>query len=429
MNLANLPLKSALQAKIHGCRSCLSTMVATNWDVIIVGAGPTGGRAATHLASLGHSVLMLEEHQEIGRPFQCAGLVTPKAMHEVKLYDSVLQNIDGARIHGPNGTLVPVGTDGKLRTYVVCRKQFDQGVVQQAMQAGATLSLNSHPLEATATDDGVSIKVQVGTKAIDMQTKLLIGCDGAHSWTRRNFKMGRPNEMMIGFQTEVHGYEGKPRWLEMFSGSAIAPGFFAWVIPSGFGSHRIGVWSTPDRLDGKSVEQCYDDLLNHPLWKSRFENITEIARYCGPIPSGMVKKTVNNRVLLLGDAAGMAKPTTGGGIGPGFRQIKGILKPLSAAITADQLDEKHLKKITAKHFAAMKKDQYKARALRNLLVSDTTDAELNKHFTNFAKEEVLELINEIGDIEKPVPLGLALIKKVPAFRRLALRAGTRLMFR
>ena len=78
---------------------------------------------------------------------------------------------------------------------------------------------------------------------------------------------------------------------------------------------------------------------------------------------------------------------------------------------------------------AMKKDQDKARALRNLLVSDTSDKELNKHFTNFAREDVLELINEIGDIEKPVPLGLALIKKVPAFRRLALRAGTRLMFR
>ena len=109
-------------------------MVGTNWDVIIVGAGPTGGRAATHLASLGHSVLMLEEHQEIGRPFQCAGLVTPKAMHEVGLYDSVLEEIDGARIHGPDGTLAPVGTDGKLRTYVVCRKQFDQGVVFRCLQ-------------------------------------------------------------------------------------------------------------------------------------------------------------------------------------------------------------------------------------------------------------------------------------------------------
>tara|TARA_B100001758_G_C18385636_1_gene599897 strand:- start:625 stop:1839 length:1215 start_codon:yes stop_codon:yes gene_type:complete len=404
-------------------------MLDRSWDVIIVGAGPTGGRAATHLASLGHSVLMLEEHNEIGRPFQCAGLVTPKAMHEVELYDSVLQEIDGARIHGPDGTLVPVGTEGKLRTYVVCRKQFDQGVVQQAMEAGATLSLNSTPVKATATDDGVDLEININGEIVSMDARLLIGCDGAHSWTRRNFKMGRPNEMMIGFQTEVQGYEGKNRWLEMYSGSAIAPGFFAWVIPSGFGSHRIGVWSTPDRLDGKSVEQCYEDLLNHEMWHNRFENITETARYCGPIPSGMVKKTVSNRVILLGDAAGMAKPTTGGGIGPGFRQIKGILKPLSEAIKANELNEKQLHKITNKHFMAMKKDQDKARALRNLLVSDTTDKELNKHFTNFAREDVLELINEIGDIEKPVPLGLALIKKVPAFRRLALRAGTRLMFR
>ena len=404
-------------------------MLDQPWDVIIVGAGPTGCRAATHLASLGHSVLMLEEHNEIGRPFQCAGLVTPKAMHEVGLYDSVLQEIDGARIHGPDGTLVPVGTEGKLRTYVVCRKQFDQGVVQQAMQAGATLSLNSTPVKATATDDGVDLEININGEIVSMDARLLIGCDGAHSWTRRNFKMGRPNEMMIGFQTEVQGYEGKNRWLEMYSGSAIAPGFFAWVIPSGFGSHRIGVWSTPDRLDGKSVEQCYEDLLNHEMWHDRFENITETARYCGPIPSGMVKKTVSNRVILLGDAAGMAKPTTGGGIGPGFRQIKGILKPLSEAIKANELNEKQLHKITNKHFMAMKKDQDKARALRNLLVSDTSDKELNKHFTNFAREDVLELINEIGDIEKPVPLGLALIKKVPAFRRLALRAGTRLMFR
>ena len=58
-------------------------MKQSDWDVIIVGAGPTGGRTATHLASLGHRVLMLEEHTEIGRPFQCAALVTPKALHEV----------------------------------------------------------------------------------------------------------------------------------------------------------------------------------------------------------------------------------------------------------------------------------------------------------------------------------------------------------
>ena len=404
-------------------------MKQTDWDVIIVGAGPTGGRTATHLASLGHNVLMLEEHTEIGRPFQCAGLVTPKAMQEVGLFDSVLEEVDGARIHGPSGTLVPVGTDGKLRTYVVCRKKFDQGVVQQGMQAGATLWLDYRQTAAVVKEDGVVINVESQGQEIELTCKLLIGCDGAHSWTRRHFKMGRPKEMMIGFQAEVLGYDGNPRWLDMYSGSEIAPGFFAWVIPSGFGSHRIGVWSTPERLKGRSVEQCYEDLKNHPLWKERFENIHEIARFCGPIPSGMVKKTVRDRVLLLGDAAGMAKPTTGGGIGPGFKQISGILSRLSEAILLDNLSEKALTKITSKHFKFMKKDQEKARKLRNLLVSDVIDGELDQHFDNFAKPEVLDLINEIGDIEKPVPLGLALIKKVPAFRRLALRAGSKLLFR
>ena len=143
----------------------------------------------------------------------------------------------------------------------------------------------------------------------------------------------------------------------------------------------------------------------------------------------MVKKTVAERVMLLGDAAGMAKPTTGGGIGPGFKQIKGILQPLSKAIFDDELSETNLKKVTSKHFLSMKKDQDKARTLRNLLVSDASDKELDSHFENFARPDVLELINDIGDIEKPVPLGLALVRKVPAFRRLALKAGTRLLFR
>ena len=398
-----------------------------DYDVIIVGAGPVGGRAATLLSQQGLKVLMLEEHKEIGRPFQCAGLVTPSAMDAVEAYDTVLQEVDGALIHGPSGTLVPVGTEGTLRTYVVCRKRFDQFVVQQGMEAGATLWLDSIPLDAQPSNTGVDVVIRKEGEEQTLSCKLLIGADGAHSWTRRTFKMGRMKELMIGFQTEVVGYEGRDRWLEMYSGSAIAPGFFAWVIPSGFGTHRIGLWSTADRLNGRSIESCYQDLIDHPLWKDRFANISEIARYCGPVPSGMVKHPVKNRVMLLGDAAGMAKPTTGGGLGPGFHQIQCILKPLVKAIKTNALSETNLKAITKQPWNAMKKEQDRARALRNLLVSDCTDEVLDKHFINFAHPDTLNLINTIGDIEKPVPLGMALLRQVPAFRPLALKAGVRLL--
>ncbi len=399
-----------------------------DWDVVIIGAGPVGGHTANLLAQRGQRVLLIEEHNEIGRPFQCAGLVTPNAMKQVGLYDTILEEIDGALIHGPSGTLVPVGTGGTIRTYVVCRKLFDEAVVKQSMISGATLWLNSKPTNAVVNQDYVSLRINKNGKDIELTTKLLIGCDGAHSWTRRYFKMGRPKELMIGFQTEVVGYQFRKRWLEMYSGSEIAPGFFAWVIPSGNDSCRIGLWSTAERLDGKSIEECYHNLLNHPLWKERFADIKETARYCGPVPSGMVRKAYKNRVLLIGDAAGMAKPTTGGGIGPGFEQINGIVDKLSVAIVENNLSEENLKSIARTHFEKMRKDQSRARSLRNLLVSDCEDTELDRHFEQFARPEVISLINEVGDIEKPVPLGMALLRRVPAFRKLALKAGMKLIF-
>ena len=405
----------------------LTLSEANMYQVVIIGAGPIGGRLASDLSSRGVSTLMIEEHSEIGRPFQCAGLVNPPAMEMVGLHDTILQSVDGALIHSPSGILVPVGKDGRTRTHVVCRKRFDQGVVAQAMDAGAHLWLLSKPLDAVVTDDCVKIKIEREGKIVDIECDLLIGADGAHSWTRRYFKMGRPKEMMIGFQTDVTGMTGKDNWLEMYTGRDFAPGLFAWVIPTGNNTHRIGMWARPQDLDGKSVEQCYHDLINHPLWKERFSQAKEIARYCGPVPCGIIRKPYSDRVMVIGDAAGMAKPTTGGGIGPGFRQIEAIIDKLVYSIEKNKLKSNHLASV-CKPFKSFKKEQDRARALRDLLVSIPSDEELDSHFKMFNRPEILDLINKVGDIEHPVPLGMTLLRKVPEFRKLAVRAGFKLLF-
>ena len=74
-------------------------------------------------------------------------------MKQVGLYDTILEEVDGALIHGPSGTLVPVGTGGTVRTYVVCRKLFDEAVVKQSMISGATLWLNSNGISCTVEND------------------------------------------------------------------------------------------------------------------------------------------------------------------------------------------------------------------------------------------------------------------------------------
>ena len=74
------------------------------------------------------------------------------------------------------------------------------------------------------------------------------------------------------------------------------------------------------------------------------------------------------------------------------------------------------------------RDRDRARALRELLVTIPDDEELDSHFRMFNRPEILDLINKEGDIEHPVPLGMTLLRKVPEFRKLAVKAGFKLLF-
>ena len=406
--------------------AAIQRMAETDYDVIIVGSGPVGGHLGRHLAEAGLSVLMLEEHVEIGKPFQCAGLVNPGAMAKVDLHQSVLTEVWGARIHSPEGLVVDIGQPERVRTYVVCRKLFDEACVRQAVDAGATLRLASRPIDAQLVDGAMEVRI---ARNVDghgepfeevLRCRLLCGADGAHSWTRRHFRMGRPKEFMIGFQAEVTGYPGAPGQLDMFTGRMISPGFFAWAIPNGE-THRIGVWARPEDLDGRSCEDLYDSLRAHPLWQDRFSEVRETARFCGPIASGMLKRIHKERLMLFGDAAGLCKPTTGGGIGPGFEAIHLMKTKLIEAIRDDRMDAKTLGKIAAP-VEKIRKDQDRARVLRDIFLTDCDDTTLENSFANFVKPEVTDLINQLGEIERPVPLGIRLLKDVPAFRKMAAKA-------
>jgi len=188
------------------------------YDVVIIGAGPVGGYLGWKFKELGHTVLIVEEHSEIGRPFQCAGLVNPGAMERVPMKNTILTPIWGARINSPNGTTVDIGSPERIRTWSVCRKKFDEGVVRLAIESGADIILNSKPTKLDIEKDYAEISINVGGDICKVRCDLVCGCDGAHSWVRRTMKMGRPKEMMIGYQVEVTGYNGSSGQLDMFTG-------------------------------------------------------------------------------------------------------------------------------------------------------------------------------------------------------------------
>ena len=396
------------------------------YDAIVVGAGPVGGYLSRRLNEHGHSVLLVEEHAEIGRPFQCAGLVNPAAMDKVNMGRSVLSRIWGANIHSPHGVTVSIGDPTRNRTNSVCRKIFDEGVVSQSIATGTDLILSSTAVSADVHHDMVEVQIDTPEGEITVQAKLLCGEDGAHSWVRRHFKMGRPKEMMIGFQIEVTGYDGDAGRLDMYTGSNIAPGFFSWAIPSGE-TTRVGTWTTPELMNGNSSEDFLNVLISNNQINHRFADCREVGRYCGPVPSGIVSKVSIPRVILFGDAAGICKPTTGGGIGPGFDQVDMIVPKISKNIASNSLGQNQANSVNSL-MADMKRRQRRKKALRDAFLTEMSDDELEDVFSVWARPEVIALINDVGEIENPIPLGIKMLKEVPEFRRLATRAAKAILW-
>ncbi|MED5231201.1 MAG: geranylgeranyl reductase family protein [Candidatus Thermoplasmatota archaeon] len=396
------------------------------FDAIVVGAGPIGGYLCKKLNVLGHSVLLLEEHDEIGRPFQCAGLVNPAAMKTIGLEDSILTTIWGANIHSPRGRRVSIGDPEVPRTFSVCRKIFDEAVVMQSIDSGTEIMLSTKPISAKIENEYVEVNIDGAYGAEAVRCKLLCGADGAHSWVRRKFKMGSPTETMIGFQIEVTGYSGNEGMLDMYTGSGIAPGFFSWAIPTGE-TTRLGTWTKSNLMGGISSEDFMSRLMEDPALNSRFAECSEVGRFCGPVPSGIVRRPMRERVALFGDAAGICKPTTGGGIGPGFKQVDLLVPALSQAIHDNDLSDTRMKSISSK-LKEMKRGQRKKRALRDAFLTEMDDIELESIFAVWARPEVTAIINEFGDIENPIPLGIKMLREVPEFRRLAGRAAKAILW-
>ena len=127
-------------------------------------------------------------------------------------------------------------------------------------------------------------------------------------------------------------------------------------------------------------------------------------------------------MALFGDAAGICKPTTGGGIGPGFKQVDILVPLLSEAIVRNMLDTRSMRKIS-NSLDDMRRDQRKKRALRDAFLTEMDDVELENIFRVWSRPEVTKLINDVGDIENPIPLGIRMLRDVPEFRKLAGRAA------
>ena len=371
-------------------------------DVAVVGAGPMGLFIASELAKEGYEVVVFEEHSDIGNPSHCSGLFSTH-IFEITGEMPKLHAAKRAEIISPLGKVLKIG-DKRIHGYVVDRVEFDREMGRRAIKNGSEIHLK----ERVRKINYPSIMTRRG----EYRARLIIGADGINSIVRKS--MGVKSPKIIGAAQVIAkvDYEDEES-VKIFVGNKVAPGFFAWSIPLFSGFSKIGVAS-------------YGNSWFYLRALLRKMKVNPISIGGGGIPIGMVERTYSRGIMLVGDAAGHVKATSGGGGYPGLRASLCVIKTAERALNDGDFSESALRDYENCWRNDIGKELSNAARIHNFY-KKITDDEFEKLIEELNKEDMRKIINEYGDIDYPSRVAWKLVKKNPRLFKylgIALRKGT-----
>ncbi len=264
-----------------------------SYDVVIAGGSVAGLLCAREISSKGFSVLVIEEDYEIGTPEHCGGLVSIAGLTELgiipfrKTFDHI---IESAEITSPNRHSFTIKAK-KQKIIEISRRELDKQIAFQAQKNGATIKVKTSFQEMTDTG------IRTNKEKIDC--KIFVDARGASSLIHKD-RTG----ILSSAQYEIYANWIKKGKVEVIFDQEKYPGFFAWIIPSNEGKGKVGIAGR-----GINVANTMEEILEEK------GNYSIIRKIFAPIwVKGPIDNFIENNTVIIGDAAGQAKPTTAGGI-------------------------------------------------------------------------------------------------------------------
>ncbi|MCS7201200.1 MAG: NAD(P)/FAD-dependent oxidoreductase [Dictyoglomus sp.] len=287
------------------------------WDLIIIGAGPIGNFTGYLSASLGLKVVILEEHNKIGEPLHCLGKLSVHAFKEFLLpQDSILFPLKGGYFYSPSGKEIKLKKE-KEDSYILDRVKFDEKLGEISEKKGTKILLGSKAFGIEHFKGYSEVYYKEKERINKIKGKVIVDAEGAKRQFLRNLGIS-VNPFLIGFQYEVSGISLKDKeCVELYFGEKYSKGFFSWISPFKDNLVKIGVAVYP-----KNNPQIFLDNLIFKI-KERIKNLKIEKRYSGIIPLyGPYEMYIPPNIIVVGDAGGFNKSTTGGGIYFGLKGAK-----------------------------------------------------------------------------------------------------------
>ena len=294
-----------------------------------------GSYVAFKLAEMGHGVAVLERHKQPGEQVCCTGIISQKCITAFAIDENViLRQANSAKLFSPSGTLIRLWRE-QTQAGIVDRAAFDIAIAGKAQSKGAEYLPNSLTSDIQVEDDRVRVEAVRQSKKLNLEARAAVVATGSGSKLVERLGLGRVGDFVTGAQAEVET-DGIDE-VEVYLGRDIAPGSFAWLVPTSPPKALVGL------LSRHSPQLYLKRLISSLQAQGKIARDKAEPCYRGislkPLP-----RTYGERLLVVGDAAGQVKPTTGGGIYYGL---------LCADIAADTLHQ------------ALKDDNLSARTLAN----------------------------------------------------------------
>ena len=275
------------------------------YDVIVVGGGPIGGYTAYQLADQGFEVCLFEEDDEVGKNVICTGVIGTEAFKRFNLpRTAILSRIKSIIFFSPSFLTFDY-TPSDAFAYVVDRHIFDSKILELAREKGVEVHLGRQVRGVKIEDSFGEVEIYGEDSLIKkLRAKVLVLATGVKYQLHKSLGLSPPPAFLQGVQAETEVKDLSHT--EIYLGSEVCPGSFAWAVPLNHQRARIGLLT----------EKRGTFYLNNFL-KSMFEdriNEQDPRILQKSIAHGPVQRSVSDRVLAVGEAAGQVKTTTGGGI-------------------------------------------------------------------------------------------------------------------
>jgi len=317
----------------------------TIYDVVVVGAGPSGACAAKFLADAGACVAIIDG-VKFPRPKTCGGWLSSKAVREFPFLDAVRRTVKAAPFrrlvfHSPDLKQSAEFASRAAAGFIVRREKFDAQLLRQAVKAGAKAILGKRVVAIEAGEQAVAAVLAGGSRVIG---RILIGADGVHSLVAKAVGLRahwEPQQLVVccakNIPLTARQQKACPAGaIHVALGFGRAPGY-AWAFP-GNGHVNVGVGVRGG--ENHHVRTLYD------AWARGLQEIGLLPRgNCAANPDGAAvpagaalefESHVGKRTILVGDAGGFASAATGEGIYPGIQSAAIAAGCILKALDADR---------------------------------------------------------------------------------------------